>query len=69
MSQNLSPREIEVMRALLRGASNKVIARDLNIAVETVKVHMKAILRRLNARNRTQAAVLFHTRQLEEIGL
>ena len=69
MSQNLSPREIEVMRALLRGGSNKVIARDLNIAVETVKVHMKAILRRLNAQNRTHAAVLFHTQQLEDIGL
>jgi two-component system, NarL family, nitrate/nitrite response regulator NarL len=67
MRENLSPRETEVMHALLRGASNKVIARELGIAVETVKVHMKAILLRLNAANRTHAAVLFHTQQLEEI--
>jgi two-component system nitrate/nitrite response regulator NarL len=53
----LSPREAQILQHLVVGASNKAIARDLAISHETVKVHMKALLRKLNARNRTQAAV------------
>jgi two-component system nitrate/nitrite response regulator NarL len=41
----------------MQGASNKVIARNLVITESTVKVHMKAILRKLRLRNRTQAAM------------
>jgi two-component system, NarL family, nitrate/nitrite response regulator NarL len=54
---HLSPRESGILRCLLRGASNKVIAREINISEATVKVHVKAILRKIGASNRTQAAI------------
>ena len=44
-------------RLLMQGASNKVISRNLVITKSTVKVHMKAILRKLRLQNRTQAAI------------
>ncbi len=53
----LSARETAVLECLTEGASNKVIARKLNISEATVKVHVKAILRKLKAKNRTQAAI------------
>jgi two-component system nitrate/nitrite response regulator NarL len=53
----LSRREILILRTLMDGASNKVIARKLVITESTVKVHMKAILRKLRLKNRTQAAL------------
>lgn len=53
----LSEREKEVARFLAKGVSNKEIARGLGIEVVTVKKHVGNILRKLGARNRTQAAV------------
>ncbi|MGO4525355.1 LuxR C-terminal-related transcriptional regulator [Microvirga sp. 2MCAF35] len=53
----LSARETAVLECLIEGASNKVIARMLDITEATVKVHVKAILRKLKAKNRTQAAI------------
>jgi two-component system, NarL family, nitrate/nitrite response regulator NarL len=53
----LSCRENEILQCVAEGASNKVIARRFDIAEATVKVHLKAILRKLGARNRTQAAL------------
>jgi two-component system nitrate/nitrite response regulator NarL len=53
----LSERERQILRCLVCGHSNKVIARELNIAEATVKVHVKGLLRKLRAANRTQAAV------------
>ncbi len=53
----LSDREIGILRCLADGDANKVISRRLNIAEPTVKVHIKAILRKLRVENRTQAAV------------
>lgn len=64
----LSLQEVKVLVALARGDQNKVIARELNIAEATVKVHVKAILRKLNLRNRTQAATWFAA-QPEEVQL
>lgn len=55
--QLLSPREIEVFAVLCEGKSNKIIARRCGITEATVKVHVKAILRKLKAKNRTEAAV------------
>lgn len=52
-----STREQQVMRELADGHSNKQIARTLNITESTVKVHLKALLRKVAARNRTQAAI------------
>ncbi len=53
----LSLREAQILRCLMNGTSNKGIARELNMAEATVKVHLKSLLRKLNASNRTQAAI------------
>jgi two-component system, NarL family, nitrate/nitrite response regulator NarL len=53
----LSAREREVLVHIARGDSNKVIARAMNIAETTVKIHVQHILRKLNLTSRVQAAV------------
>jgi two-component system nitrate/nitrite response regulator NarL len=53
----LSPREREIIVMLARGASNKGIARTLDLAESTVKIHVQGILRKLNLASRVQAAV------------
>ncbi len=53
----LSPREQTILRFLIEGDSNKSIARKIDIAEATVKVHVKAILRKIRVHNRTQAAI------------
>jgi two-component system nitrate/nitrite response regulator NarL len=53
----LSTQEKRILRYLVDGSSNKVIARKIDIAEATVKVHVKAILRKIRVHNRTQAAV------------
>lgn len=55
---NLTGREREVMSYLLKGASNKDIARALDLQVVTVKLHVRGICRKINAANRTQAAII-----------
>jgi len=54
---SLSPREAEILRLIARGDSNKVIARALDIAETTVKIHVQHILRKLDLTNRVHAAV------------
>lgn len=56
----LSDREIETMQCLLWGESNKLIARRMRITEATIKVHIKSLLRKINVRNRTQAAIWAH---------
>jgi two-component system nitrate/nitrite response regulator NarL len=56
-SVEFSPREREVIIQLARGGSNKEIARALNMAESTVKIHVQGILRKLNLSSRVQAAV------------
>ncbi len=53
----LSPREREIIEMLARGASNKEIARTLDLSESTVKIHVQGILRKLNLSSRVQAAV------------
>ncbi|MEM9586143.1 MAG: response regulator transcription factor [Planctomycetota bacterium] len=53
----LTAREIQVLRHIALGLSNKEIARSLEISVETVKEHVQNILRKLEAKDRTDAAV------------
>jgi two-component system nitrate/nitrite response regulator NarL len=53
----LSMREAEILGCLTKGEPNKVIARKLDITEATIKVHVKAILRKIGASNRTQAAM------------
>jgi len=55
--RTLSSREAEILQCLMEGAPNKVIARKLDVAEATVKVHIKAILRKIRVANRTQAAM------------
>ena len=62
----LSPREEEVLREIARGASNKEIARALDIAETTVKIHVQHILRKLGLSSRVQAAVYASDRQRAE---
>jgi len=53
----LSAREQSILRCIVEGDSNKAIARKISIAEATVKVHVKAILRKIRLHNRTQAAI------------
>lgn len=63
----LSPRELDVLCCLMAGYSNKVIARKLTVCEATIKVHVKAILRKLNVHNRTQAAIWASSRGLSDV--
>ena len=67
-ARSLSSKEESILNWLTRGASNKMIARELDIAEATVKVHVKAILRKTRVQNRTQAAMwaVAHSRMSAE---
>jgi two-component system, NarL family, nitrate/nitrite response regulator NarL len=67
-SPHLSARQTAILRCLIEGDSNKVIARKMKIADATVKVHIKTILRKIGVENRTQAA-LWATRNIPLISL
>ncbi len=60
----LTPRQADVLRGLMRGNPNKLIARELGLTEGTVKIHIAAILRALQAHNRTEAVV-----RARELGL
>ena len=53
----LTPRQHEVLKGLGEGKANKVIARDLDMTESTVKVHVRQIMRKFGAKNRTQVAL------------
>lgn len=53
----LTPREREILACLARGESNKAIARSLDVAESTVKIHVQNILKKLQLSSRVQAAV------------
>jgi len=61
---NLTERETEVLRALTEGKSNKEIALDLDLKEVTIKLHVKTLCRKLDAKNRTQAAMIARDRKL-----
>jgi DNA-binding NarL/FixJ family response regulator len=54
----LTPRQSDVLALLLKGLPNKLIARELNLSVDTVKDHVAAVLRALNVNSRTQAVLM-----------
>jgi two-component system NarL family response regulator len=60
--QALTPREEDILRQVMLGLSNKGIARKLSLAVGTVKTHVKAILRKLDATSRTEAVAIAQRR-------
>lgn len=57
ISYGLSQREEEILKGVVRGHSNKMIARTCGVTDATIKVHMKSILRKIRVANRTQAAI------------
>ena len=54
----LTSRELAIVRAIQEGKSNKVIAYDLNMCLSTVKVHVRNVMRKMNAKNRTDVAMV-----------
>jgi len=54
---DLTPREHQVLTLITRGLSNRDIAENLNIAEKTVRIHVSSVLDKVNARDRTQAAI------------
>lgn len=60
----LSPREVDVLRGICEGKSNKEIARDHELQEVTVKLHVKTMSRKLGAKNRTHAAMIARDRNL-----
>ncbi|MBM1221944.1 response regulator transcription factor [Ponticoccus sp. SC2-23] len=61
---NLTERETQVLDGLCGGKSNKEIARDLELQEVTIKLHVKTLCRKLEAKNRTQAAMIAKERNL-----
>ena len=55
---DLTPREIQVIEDLVKGSSNKIIAGDLEISENTVKLHITRIMQKLGAKDRTHVASL-----------
>jgi two-component system NarL family response regulator len=64
--RTLTPRQEEILRQLMLGFSNKIIARKLALAIGTVKSHVKAILQKLDAKSRTEAAAIAQRRGILE---
>ena len=58
LAEQLSDREMQVLEGLCRGLANKEIAQELDVQEVTVKLHVKTLCRKLEARNRTQAAMI-----------
>jgi DNA-binding NarL/FixJ family response regulator len=58
MDEALTERETEVLRRVAAGTSNKIIAAQLSLSEATVKAHMKSILSKLNANDRTHAVMI-----------
>ena len=63
----LSPRELQVLRELARGNANREIARILNVSEGTIKAHMKSIIAKLGAKDRTHAVLLALKRGILEV--
>jgi two-component system nitrate/nitrite response regulator NarL len=58
LADKLTERELQMLKGLTEGKSNKQIARDLEIQEPTVKLHMKTLYRKVGVKNRTQAAMI-----------
>jgi DNA-binding NarL/FixJ family response regulator len=62
----MTKRQMDILRHIIQGRSNKQIARDLDLSENTVKVHVSAMLRALGLANRTQAGILGQKLGLDE---
>ena len=56
-SPDLTPREHQILTLITQGLNNRDIAKVLNIADKTVRIHVSSVLDKMNARDRTQAAI------------
>jgi DNA-binding NarL/FixJ family response regulator len=63
----ITPRELDVLRAIAKGNSNKIIASSLSISEHTVKNHLKSILSKLDASDRTHAVMIALRRGILEV--
>lgn len=61
---SLTPRQAQVLHLLARGCSTEQMAEELGVAVDTVRNHIRAILRRLGAHSRLEAVIAAHSRDL-----
>ena len=68
ISELITDRQMDILRCISRGHSNKKIARELDLSENTVKVHVSAMLRSLGLTNRTQAGILGQKLGLVEAG-
>lgn len=57
LQENLTPRELEVLKLLAEGKTNKAIAQQLEVSNHTIKFHVNALMGKLNAQSRTEAVV------------
>ncbi|MBX2868842.1 MAG: response regulator transcription factor [Acidiferrobacterales bacterium] len=69
IGEELTPRQLEVLNMLCQGKSNKLIARNLGMAENTVRVHVSAILSILNASSRTEASLIAQQRKIISLPL
>ena len=67
MRTNLTARELEVLKVLARGLTNKEIGRVLNISGNTVRNHVNSIIEKLEVSDRTEAAITAIDRGLIEV--
>ena len=58
LAEKLTERELQVLNGLCRGLANKEIARELDLQEVTIKLHVKTLCRKLDAKNRTHAAMI-----------
>jgi len=65
----ITPRQADVLELLLKGLPNKLIARELNVSVDTVKDHVAAVLRALGVNSRTQAVLMVSRMTQQTAGL
>ena len=66
-TSELSRREREVLALLTTGRSNRAIADELHLSIDTIKSHVRAAYKKLGVRNRTQAAVLAHRLSIDRV--
>jgi two-component system nitrate/nitrite response regulator NarL len=68
LADRLSPREREIVQLIAKGYSNKLIARELNIAETTVKIHIQHIFKKLELSSRLQVALFASSAGLQTAG-
>jgi DNA-binding NarL/FixJ family response regulator len=68
MLTELSPRQRQVLELIGRGKPNKLIAHELEISENTVKAHLRQIMKRLHVTNRTEAALMALGQDLDDFG-